>query len=179
MRIILTTYSSDENFNGECDYAVVELTPELVAQVRRRVELARQAGLQDQDLWELYFWDGTAEFYDSSLLEACENAVAGAKVGDADQAAHEWQSGLEQDGHAGLPEGVNLAAHQPQRTEADQMVLHCRLYSAKAEFEIAWTASPKHTDVYVTTSELTPSAMEAYLRREEEGTGPPSLARNG
>ena len=80
-----TTSSSNADYSGDCDYALVELTPGLIDQVRRRVELARQAGQQDNDLYEIYFWGGTAEFYDGELLEACQEAVAG-----GDEAGQEW-----------------------------------------------------------------------------------------
>ena len=46
--IVLVTSSTNPEYSGECDYAVVRLTPELVEQVRRRVELARQAGAEGQ-----------------------------------------------------------------------------------------------------------------------------------
>jgi hypothetical protein len=44
--IVLATHSGPEE-NGDCDYAVVQLTPELTERVRRRAELAHQAGQQD------------------------------------------------------------------------------------------------------------------------------------
>jgi hypothetical protein len=31
-----------------------------------------------------------------------------------------------------------------------------------SRYEIAWTASPKHTDVYVTTKDLPLEALEGY-----------------
>jgi len=47
--IVLGTRSTDPEFNGDCDYAVMQLTPELMEQIHRRVELARQVGSQDDD----------------------------------------------------------------------------------------------------------------------------------
>jgi hypothetical protein len=121
--IVLNTHSSDPEFDGDCDYAVVRLTPELLAQVRRRVELARQAGHQDDDLYELYFWGGTAEFYDCDLLEACQDAVAAGRGTDGDKAAQDWLGGLDENGHALVPPAADLAACQPQRTECDHYVV--------------------------------------------------------
>jgi hypothetical protein len=164
--IVLNTHSTNPEFNGDCDYAVVQLTPEVVAQVRRRVELARKAGQEDNDLCELYFWDGAADFYDNGLLEACQDAVAADK---GDQAAQDWLTGLEQDGHALVPPAADLSACQPQRTECDQMVLGCSPLSREPHYEIAWTASPKHSDVYVTTSDLPLAALEGYIRNGKPG----------
>jgi hypothetical protein len=62
MKLLLGTHSTNSEFNGDCDYAVVDFTPELVRQINRRIAIARQAGLQEADLWELYFWGGTGEF---------------------------------------------------------------------------------------------------------------------
>jgi hypothetical protein len=164
MYLIFNTHSSNDHYNGDCDYAIVDLTPALAEQIRRRVALARQAGQQDDDLNELYFWGGTAEFYDCELIEACEEAVAAAAHGpDPDQAARDWLADFEQRGYAVVPEGVDFAVHEAQRTEVDQMTVRCSPSSHRPEFEIAWTASPKHSDVYVTTSELPLKAMEALL----------------
>ena len=43
MHIIVKAKSSDENYNGDCDYAVVELTVALAEEIRQRVAIARQA----------------------------------------------------------------------------------------------------------------------------------------
>ena len=168
MKLILMSHSSDPNFDGDCDYAVVDLTPALVEQIHSRVALARHAGQQDADLCELSFWGSTAEFFDAKLLEACEEAVAAATPSeDADQAAQDWTTELEQNGHAMVPPGVNFGAHEPQRTEVDQLVVRCSMYAQPPRFEIAWTASPKHSDITVTTSELSLAALESYLGKHE------------
>lgn len=155
--IVLAVTSTNPEFDDKCDYAVVQLTPALVDQVRRRVELAREAGGQDDDLYELYFWGGTAEFYGGDLVDACQEAAA------TDQAAQDWLTRLEQDGHALVPPAVDLAACESQWTEVDQMVVRRCPPSSDPRYEIAWTASPKHTDVYVTTRDLPLAALENYL----------------
>ena len=157
-RIVLETSSTNPDYSGDCDYAVVELTPELVAQVRRRVELARQAGQQDNDLYEIYFWGGTAKFYDCDLLDACQEAVAG-----GDEAGQEWLNGLERVGYALVPPTADLSACQPQRTECAQMIVRRSPPSSDPRYEIAWTVIPRHTDVYVTTRDLPLEALEGYL----------------
>ena len=164
MHIILNAHSSDENYNGDCDYAIVDLTPALVEQIRHRVALARQAGQQDNDLYELHFWGSTAEFYDHDILDACQDAAAAAAGGlNPDQAASDWLTDFEQREYAVVPEGVDFAAHEAQRTEFDQVIVRCSPSAHRPEFEITWTASPKHSDVYVTTCELPLTAMEDLL----------------
>ena len=76
MHLILNAHSSNPDYSGDCDYALVDLTPALAKRIRSRVALARQAGQHDNDLYELCSWGSSAEFYDYTLLEACEKAIA-------------------------------------------------------------------------------------------------------
>ena len=85
-----------------------------------------------------------------------------------DQAAQDWLAGLEENGHAPAPAAADLAACQPQRVECDQMV-SVQFLSARPEYEVAWTASPKHTDLYVTTRGLPLAALEGYVGNEQAG----------
>jgi len=160
IRIIFETSSSNPDYNADCDYAVVELTPGLVDEVRRRVALARQAGQQDDDLYELYFWGGTAVFYDGGLVDACQEAAA------TDEAAQDWLSGLNQVGYALVPPAADLAKCEPQRTECEQVIVRCSPSSRNPEFEIAWTAIPKHSDTYVTTRDLPLAVLEGFAANE-------------
>jgi len=165
VKIIFHTHSSDAQYNGDCDYAVVELTPVLVEQIRRRVELAREIHRKDDGLYELYFWGSNAEFYDHRLVEACEAAIAAAAEGaDADQAVRDWLADLDQGEHAVLPFGVDLEALESERTECDQQVVRCSPAGRDLNFEVAWITIPKHSDINVTTSELPLAALEAYLK---------------
>ena len=164
MYLIFNAHSSDENYNGDCDYAVIDLTPALAEEVRRRVALARQAGQQDNDLYEMYFWGSTADFYDHNVLDACQDAAAAAVRGsDPDQTARDWLDDFERHEYAVVPEGVDFTAPEVQRTECDQVIVRCSPSSHRPEFKIVWITSPKHSDVYVTTSELPLTAMEELL----------------
>ena len=62
-----------------------------------------------------------------------------------------------------MPAGVNLNAHEAQRTECDQMIIQVSPSSLRTEFSIIWTASPKYADLDVTTGELPLAAMEELL----------------
>jgi hypothetical protein len=168
MKIILNTSSTNPEFNGDCDYALADLTPALVEQIRQRAELARQIRERDDDLYEMYFWGSTAEFYNHRLLEACQEAVATSGGPGSDQAVQDWMDHLEQGGHALVPPGVNVEALEPERTECNQIIIRCSPLGRNLEFEVAWITMPKHSDINVTTRDLPLSAMDAYLRRSEE-----------
>ena len=176
MYLILNAHSSNEHYNGDCDCALVELTPALAEQIRSRVALARQAGQQDNDLYELYFWGSTAEFYDSKLIDACAEAAASR---GSEEAASKWLSDFEDAGYAIVPTGVDLAAHESQRIECSQVIIRCSPSSYRPEFEVCWTASPKHSDVYVTTRDLPLKRLEELLAAEHRPDSNPSNAGTG
>lgn len=73
MHLIFMVHSSNPDYNADCDYAVVELTPALVEQIRSRAVLVRRAAKQDSQLDEICFWDSTVNFYGSSLANACQD----------------------------------------------------------------------------------------------------------
>jgi len=163
MQLILNAHSSNEHYNADCDYAIVDLTPARAEQIRSRVGLARQARQQDDDLYELYFWGSTAEFFDHAVLDACQDAVATAGGPDPEQAADDWLTEFEQREYAVVPDGVDFNAHEAQRTECDQFVIRIASYSRRLEFSLVWTTIPKYADVDVTTSELPLTVMEELL----------------
>ena len=163
MHLILNVHSSNPHYNGGCDYAVVELTPALAKRIRSRVALARKARQKDNDLWELYFWGGTAAFFDHNILNACQEAIATAGRRRRNKAALDWLTDFEGREYAVVPAGVDLNAHEAQRTEYDQMIIQVSPSSLREEFSIIWTATPKHADLDVTTGELPLAAMEELL----------------
>ena len=163
MHLILNTHSSNEHYNGDCDYAIVELTLALAERIRNRTALAGEARQHDSDLWELYFWGSTAEFFDHNIVDACQEAIAAAGGPDPDQAARDWLADFEGRDYAVVPDGVNLDVHEAQRTECDQMIIQVSPSPLRMEFSIIWTATPKHSDVDVTTSEMPLAVMEELL----------------
>lgn len=167
MQLLLISDSSHPEFSGDCDYAVVDLNAGLLDQIRRRVKLAEQVFREDRDLFELYFWGGTAEFYDQHLVDACQEAILARTEGRLEAklaAASGWNAALERQGHALVPKGVDLRQHQAQRTECDQLVVRRLSSPSGAEYEIAWLAIPKHADVHVTTRGLPFNRTDTFPR---------------
>jgi hypothetical protein len=167
MHLILNAHSSDPHYNGDCDYAIVDLTPKLAERIRRRVTLASEAGQRDNDLYELYFWGSSVEFFDHDVLDGCQEAIT-AGGPDPHQAARDWLADFEGRGYAVVPTGFDLNAYEPQRTECDQAIVRCSPSSHHPEFEIAWTTIPKHSDVYVTTCELPFTVIEELLATDAQ-----------
>ena len=56
MRIALMVTSSNEHCNGGCEFALVDLTPELAALAVRRITALREQKDLDPDIDETYYW---------------------------------------------------------------------------------------------------------------------------
>ena len=150
MKILLKTESSNPDFNADCECAVLDVTPELLQQIKARVKIARQAAKADGDLWELYFWGGTPTFHDYDLIEAC--AEAAAESGDSGQDG--WEQQFEDQGFLPIPEAVDVEQFEAKRTECDQQIIRHERTGKNRGFEVAWTMIPKHTDIYITTKAI-------------------------
>jgi hypothetical protein len=163
MRIILTTHSIAE-YNGACNYAVLNVTPELLELVRRRVEVARRVYEQDNDFLELCFRDSQPAFYDTSLLDACQAVLEAEESDSAAEAARAWLDELQTSQSIAIPAGVDLAALAPKRTECHEMLVRLDGPRERPSFDVAWSAIPKHVDATVTTSDLSPSVLEGFCQ---------------
>jgi hypothetical protein len=165
MQIVLRTFSTNSDYNADCDCAVIDVTAELLEVVRRRVAVARQALSQDKELWELYFWDGGPDFYDYTLLDACDTAdMLASAIANEEPDPVPWSDQLRANGYLLLPEGVDLSGHEPHRMEIPQMIVRCSPGKDGFEFEVAWTATPKHADLYITTEAVPLPALERFLQ---------------
>lgn len=71
--LLIDTTSTDEFYNGDCNYVVIELTKDFLEVLRKRVNLALHAFHQDPQFYEIAFWEyshtftGTVEFDMTSL----------------------------------------------------------------------------------------------------------------
>lgn len=141
MKLILEATSSDEGYNGDCDYATVELTLRLAKIALRRIKALKQIHQQDDQIWEMYFWDDSPIFFEfHDELESLTDAETGEACVFSRSVPF----------HAAAE--FKVPADHFQRTECSQMIVR--------ESEIAWTAIPKHSSVYVTTMPIPLSLLE-------------------
>ena len=142
MKLVSTVSSDQETWN--CDYALVDLTPDLARLALRRINLLKVQKKADEQLDEMYFWDLHVEYFSpwkdevdsadplSAMLERLP-PVAGDLLRAPDNFA--------------VPE--NLLA----RVECSQMIVR--------EGAVAFIAIPKHASHYIRTSEVPLSLLES------------------
>ena len=156
MKLVLSVYSSHADYDADCRCAVVDVTEELLTTLRRRFDLASQVRQADQGLWVMYFWSHHPAFYGYSLIQACGELAAGS--------SSDWEAEFDSRGMTILPEGVRLEDFSSLTTECDQEIVRHRVGGDGNGFEIAWTASPKHSDIYLTTEAIRLEQLEVLAQ---------------
>jgi hypothetical protein len=86
MRIALKVSSSNEYCDGGCEFALVDLTPELATLALRRIATLREQKNLDPDIDETYYWAYFVDCYFSPYADLAigEKVVEGASVAVGD-----------------------------------------------------------------------------------------------
>ena len=151
MRIILKVSSSNEHCNGGCDFALLDLTPELARLAVGRIATLREQKSLDPDIDEVYYFAYFAEYFspwEDPASSAGEFEGTGMTLEEMlDELA------IEEKEIACVPETFQVPPHQIAAVECQQMVV--RLDS------IVFMAIPKHASFYVQTVELPLAMIEA------------------
>jgi hypothetical protein len=138
MKLVMSTWSSDD-FNGDCDFAIVDVTSELATKILRRMDIVRRLHLEDVSVRELVFWDCTPEFFatpdDEELVELLPE---------------------DGDSYKTLPADRKIPDECFQSTECECLVIDV----CGEAVEAFWRASPKHVEVTITTTSLPRSFIE-------------------
>lgn len=144
MKFVLGTYSSLDDYDADCEYALVDLTAEMATRILKQMDLA--AGLQGANvaLHEMYYWDDSVEFFaapkdpgwEQWLPEDCESMVV-------------------------LPEDVRIPHMCLQSTEYNRRVIN----TASERVEVHWQGSPRHVCITITTASLPRKLVEQATRQ--------------
>lgn len=148
MKIIIRCFGQSSGFGDpmtcDCDYAVLDVTPELICCLRRRIRIAEQAKAEDAMFSHISFTDYSLDVYAYDLYEAIEAASADLSM-EVDEA-----------GWAVLPEEFDLTAtFEKQRTDCDSMDVCAPREAAFNSAYIGWSFAPKHAGVEVHTATIT------------------------
>ena len=67
MKLVMSVSSRNENDDGGCVLACIDLTPGLAALALQRIESLGELQARDQDADEIYYWNYDAVFFDPFL----------------------------------------------------------------------------------------------------------------
>lgn len=135
MKLLLRTFSTVEDFYGECDWAFVDITKELAQTILKRAKAFKKAKEADDCLVEMNFWDTSACFFEYSKLPKELHD----KLHD-----EEWMITEE-----------TYSEEDAQRTECDVMTI--------LDNYVYWEMIPKHTDIRITTGSIPLAEIEKAL----------------
>jgi hypothetical protein len=139
MKIVLGTVSSVADYNGECDFALVALTPDYGKQILSRMKAVLALADSDKSLHEAHYWDGHICFFKSPAEEVFDELLDPAR-----------------DSYVVLDEVTQLPEGLIQTVEYPQAAIHVR----GGDAEITWRASLKNVSVYVESNPLPQSLIE-------------------
>ena len=148
MRVILKVWSSSPHWNGDCDYAIVDLAPELASIALRRIGTLREQQATDPQLDESYFWDSHAAYF--SPWVGSERAPGPGDEPTVTRTIEELQ--VDERETVPAPENFEVEEYQFARVECEQMIVR--------PVGIAFAAMPKHGDFYVSTAEISMEWLE-------------------
>jgi len=151
VRVVLKVTSSNENYNGGCEYALLDLTPELATLAMRRIAVLNEQKNLDPDLDETYYWAYFVDCYFDPWAESAEDVKEGegtsSAVGDMLD-----ELKIEDNGVVSVPENFHVTRSQYAVVECEQMVVR--------EGSIAFTAIPRHASLRVATAEIPITMLE-------------------
>ncbi len=154
MRILLKVTSSNEYCDGGCEFALVDLNPELAALALQRIAALRDQMTVDPNIVETYYWAYFAACYFSPYagLAIDDMEAEGASIPLGDQ-LHELQ--IEDKEIVCAPASFQVPPGQVAAVECEKMLVRVD--------SIAFTAIPKHASFHVQTVEVPLTMLEAAL----------------
>lgn len=136
MRLLLDTYSTNEHYNADCDYAVVIIDTNMAKELLQCKELLQMCESKNAQVYQLVLQNYDAGYIsteDWELDEVVENP-------DVDI------SRMKNAEYAHLKPNYDFPECCMKRTTCDALIV--------TEEGVYWRCTPKHTDISITTTEV-------------------------
>jgi hypothetical protein len=153
VQIVLKAWSSNPDYSTGCDYAVVEGGEAFLKLALRRIHALCEQKIADPSLNETYYWDFSAQYFSPWVNQA-------SRSGDAEEARAKFEESveaLEIDTRevAVASSDFGVPDNQVTAVECAQMIVR--------DGGIAFNALLRHSDIYVTTAEISKQMIESAL----------------
>jgi len=150
VRVILKVTSGNEHYSGGCEYALLDLTPELAALALRRIAVLKDLEKRDPHIDETHYW--------AHFVVCYFDPWAGSEAEDGENAISELADKLdelmiEENGVACVGEDFSVAPSQCSAVECERMI-------ARAD-SVAFTAIPRHCSFRIETREVPLATIES------------------
>ena len=150
MRVVLKVTSGNEHYSGGCEYALLDLTPELAALALRRIAVLKELEKLDPHIDETHYW--------AHFVVCYFDPWAGSEAEDHDDTSSALGDRLdelkiEENGIVSVAEDFCVAATLCAAVECERMI-------ARAD-SVAFTAIPRHCSFRVETREVPLATIES------------------
>lgn len=154
--IALRCWSSNENHNADFDYALVILTPELLALIEKRRALFVAMHEADRQLSSIRFCDCAPVYFSEADLSGWLDGIGNR---DMDGAELLIDGGEVEELPASFdPEAIHGEDTRSFRSECDHMTV--------GDYGVRWTCIPKHSSIEIETAELSYKDIAEMIRAE-------------
>jgi len=144
MQVLLKVWSSNPEYSGGCDYAVVEIDEGLTKLILRRITALCEQKALDASLFEAYYWDSSPEYFSPWVNRAKESGEVQNSEDDLEQMLENVQVDTQE--LVVAPPDFRVPENKIARVECSQMIVR--------EDGVAFTALLRHSDIYVTTADV-------------------------
>ena len=150
MRVILKVTSGNEHYSGGCEYALLDLAPELAALALRRIAVLKELEKLDPQIDETHYW--------AHFVVCYFDPWAGSEAEDHDDMSSALGDRLdelriEENGIVRVTEDFCVAPSQCAAVECERMI-------ARAD-SVAFTAIPRHCSFRIETREVPLAVLES------------------
>jgi hypothetical protein len=151
VRVVLKVWSTNPDYSAGCDYAVVEISGEFAKIMLRRINVLREQKALDPSIYETYYWDSSAQYFSPWVNRASQPHEVQAAYFELEETLEELQVDTYEAVTA--PGDFHVLDSQIATVECAQMIVR--------EEGVAFTAIPKHTDIFLTTAEISKQVLES------------------
>jgi hypothetical protein len=153
VRVILRVWSTNPDCNDGCDYAEVEITQGLANLMLRRLKVLREQRALDSSICETYYWDYSAQYFSPWANQPTQPHEVEVACCELEKTLEELR--VDTCEAVRVPSDFCVPDSQIATVECAQMIVR--------EEGIAFTAIPKHTDICLTTAEISKQVLESIL----------------
>lgn len=153
MRIVLKAWSSNPDYSAGCDYAIVEGGEAFLKLALRRINALCEQKILDPSVYETYYWDSSTQYFSPWIDSASQSGAAEATCFKLEESIEALEIDTRE---------VAIASSDFDVPDSRITVVECAQMIVR-DGGTAFNALLKHSDIYVTTAEISKQMIESAL----------------